>query len=181
MKRYNIFFISIILICLLTVSALFCACSDKDNESDNTPEKDFEFKYYEFGARLVNYATIIKSVDDLSAFFNDESSPIYRKEDKYADIYNQKTLELFQDYDKKFFQNKSLVIIFRVRTCLGLESDIKDYEIIDNSLNVTITIIRESNYDYATAMTMHMCLLEFDKQKLSSVTQINVKEIEEII
>ena len=177
MKRNNLFFISIILICLLTVSALFCAC----NDSDQTLEKDFEFKYYEHGAKLVNYATIIKSVDDLSAFFNDESSPIYIKEDEYNEIYYQKTLELFQDYDEQFFKNKSLVIIFRVRTCLGLESDIKDYEISDDSLNVTISIIIESNKGYADAMTMHMCLLEFDKEKLSNVTQINVEEIREII
>ncbi len=149
MKNSKIFFMTIILIAALTLPTVLCACNDSGSPLEDKNAKDFEFKYYEFGARLVNYATIIKSVNDLSAFFNDESSPIYRKEDKYADIYNQKTLELFQDYDKKFFQNKSLVIIFRVRTCLGLESDIKDYEIIDNSLNVTISMIRESNYDYA--------------------------------
>ncbi|MDE6474719.1 MAG: hypothetical protein K2L70_06435 [Clostridia bacterium] len=179
MKNSKIFLVVIMLVVALTLPTVLCACNDSGLPSEDKNAKDFEFRYYEFGARLVNYATIIKSVKDLSAFYEDTSSPIY-KENEY-DVNNKKTLEIFQDYDKQFFKNKSLVIIFRVRTCLGLDSDIKNYEIIDNTLNVTVSVIAEKDKDYATAMTMHLCLLEFDKEKLSNVTQINVEEIKEII
>ncbi|MDE7190970.1 MAG: hypothetical protein K2O35_00625 [Clostridia bacterium] len=179
MRSSKIFLVTIILIVAMTLSVALCSCNDSESPLVDKSSKDFEFKYYEYGASLIDYATIIKSVEDLSAFYEDTSSPIYGENE--SDIFNERILEIFQDYDEQFFNNKSLVIISRVRTCLGLDSDIKSYEIIDNTLNVTVSVIVVGNKGYATAMTMHLCLLEFDKEKLSNVTQINVEEIKEVI
>ena len=59
MKNSKIFFMTIILIAALTLPTVLCACNDSGSPLEDKNAKDFEFKYYEFGARLVNYATII--------------------------------------------------------------------------------------------------------------------------
>ncbi|MDE5756112.1 MAG: hypothetical protein K2I23_03400 [Clostridia bacterium] len=195
MKNIKIISVATLLICLLITTTLLCACSVAGDgnllsgrsrtaqPSDNaeTKSKDFEFSYYEDISNIVNYATIVKSIGDLSDLFNDESSPVCVNKDEYSQQNQQKILELFQEYNKQFFKDKSLVVISRVRSCMGLQSDIKDYEIVDNSMNVTVSEISKKDADYATAMTMHMCFLEFDKEKVSDVTQINVQEIKEVI
>lgn len=61
MKNSKIFFMTIILIAALTLPTVLCACNDSGSPLEDKNAKDFEFKYYEFGARLVNYATIISS------------------------------------------------------------------------------------------------------------------------
>ena len=194
MKNIKILFVATLLICLLATTTLLCACNvlgDGNSQSGDNAQlsasntksdsRDFEFKYYEDMSNIVNYATIVRSIGDLSDLFNDESSPVCVSKDDYSNETEQQILGLFQEYNKQFFKNKSLVVISRVRSCLGLKSDIKDYNIVDNSMNVTVSEISKKDVDYATAMTMHMCFLEFDKEMVSDVTQINVNEVKVVI
>ena len=181
MKKSKMLFISILLISVLTLSTMLCACN-KDN--DDTNVNDFELKFYDtrgYGYSIGNYATIIKSAKELKNFCNEDTSPIFQKGDKYTAEENGKIIELFNEYDKKFFKNKSLVAIFRIRSCWGLHNEIKDYQIIDNCMNVTISVISERDANYAAAITMHVFILEFDKSKVSGVNQITVDEIQEIV
>lgn len=142
-------------------------------------QKNFDFKYYNF-AFVNNYATILKSMEDLSNFDDDYVFQNYSNSEFFETLTNSRN-ELMAQYDEEFFQSKSLVVIIRFRSCLGLESDIKYCDIIGNSMNVTLAQISESGRAYATAIETHLCLLEFDKTKVESVTQINVREINEVI
>ena len=181
MKKFKMLFIAILLISVLTLSTMLCAC-DKDNGDTNT--NDFELKFYDtkgYGYSIGNYATIIKSAKELTDFCNRDTSPIFKKEDEFTVKDNEKIIELFNEYDEDFFKNKSLVAIFRTRGCWGLKSEIKDYQIKDNSMNVTVSVISKRNVGYPTAITMHIFLLEFDKSKVSNVNQVIVEEIQEVV
>ena len=142
-------------------------------------QKEFDFKYYSFSL-CRKYATILKSMEDLSAFDDEYVFQDYMEEE-YKELLKNYRKELLAQYDEEFFQDKSVVVIFRGRPCLGLESGIKFCDIVGNTINVTVAQICEAGRGYPDEIEMHVCLMEFDKAKVESVTQINVHEIDEVL
>lgn len=175
-----------LLICILTTSIFLCAC-DKGSNTDSTPSgstpsgepndlRDADwikiYSYTNFSIKPGNYSTVINSVDDIDTLCNETSSPIFENNQKKI---NGQIIEKLKIYDKEFFETKSLAIIFRLQN--GGDYYVKDFEIIEESM--TVTVIRETpkGVVYPSVVETYLYLLEFDKEKVVDVTQINVDQI----
>ncbi|MDE5653977.1 MAG: hypothetical protein K2I46_00020, partial [Clostridia bacterium] len=163
-------FVSIMLICILTTSVFLCAC-DKDDDQDWIKIHN----YSSFSLKYSNYSTKINSVEDITTLCDENSSPIFKKDsyDRNIDI-----ITTLNEYDEEFFMDKSLIVLFRLRN--GFPFYVKDFEIIDQSFNITLARdLPKEPVAYPGVFISSICvyILEFDKEKVKDVTQINVQEI----
>ena len=176
MKSFKIFLVSMLLISILTTSILLCAC-DKDDNTEKPPADDLRdadwIKVYRCSDNLKKYYyPIINSVEEILTLCDEDNSPIFYKNDHS----NDRAIEKLKEYDEEFFKNKALVVFFRHRN--DGSHYVKDFEIIDESLNITIVRETEKNAVYPTIVPpFWIYILEFDKEKVKGVTQINVEEI----
>lgn len=174
------------------------------NENLSELDKNTTIKIYEdyrLQSKELNYSTIINSAQDLSVFCNEDTSPYFKKnqltiqdiipditeeqlkdeelinmfEEKYVNC-NKRMIGILQKYDEEFFETKSLALIFRNRGNNRFFK-IKDISIEDNSLNLLLTT-PSLNGDYPV-LESSVCvyILEYEKEKLNGINQINIKEI----
>ena len=166
MRKFKIFLVSILLISILTTSICLCAC-EKDDED--------WIKVYScsYNIKDLNYSAIINSVNDVLTICDEDTSPIFDNDEYGA---NKKAIEALKEYDEEFFKNKALVVFFRSHR--GGDYYVKDFEIIDESLNITIVRETKKNAVYPTVVPpICIYILEFDKEKVEQIANINVDEI----
>ncbi|MDE6275394.1 MAG: hypothetical protein K2M75_02520 [Clostridia bacterium] len=191
MKKFKILFIAVLLIGVLAASTVLCACDG------NTPEDskyvidpfveqqydDLKVNIYNDGGlhlKSNNYSAMIKSVKELSAFCNEDNSPIFEKRDEMFVNQNEGIINVLKKYNKEFFKNKSLIVLFRTKGSSGYFYNFKDYSVNDAQLDITLSMkLPKEPCSYPADMMVFIYVLEFDKAKVSSVLQINVKEIQE--
>ncbi|MDE7191885.1 MAG: hypothetical protein K2O35_05420 [Clostridia bacterium] len=125
-----------------------------------------------------NYSAIINTTEEINTFCDVETSPIF-SDDKLTGQ-NNKIIETLKKYDEEFFQNKSIVVLFRFRASSGYFFRVKDFEINENSLNITLSrkLPSEPAF-YPCDVITCVYILEMDKDMIANVNQINVNEIEE--
>ncbi|MDE5911224.1 MAG: hypothetical protein K2H24_02695, partial [Clostridia bacterium] len=101
--------------------------------------------------------------------------------DKYVLNDDKSIIDLFSKlYNDEFFQNKSIVVLSRFRTSSGYFFRVKDFEINENSLNITLSRkLPDEPVDYPCDIATCLYLLEIEKDQVANITQINVNEIEE--
>ena len=176
MKSFKIFLVSMLLISILTTSILLCAC-DKDDNTEKPPADDFRdadwIKVYSCSNNLKDYtySPIINSVEEILTLCDEDNSPIFYKNDHS----NNRAIEKLKEYDEEFFKNKTLAIFNRSLTRGGLY--VKNLEINDELLNVTLINEISKNAVYPTITTTCLYLLELPKEQAKGVTQINVEQI----
>ena len=150
-------------------------------------------------------SAIIKSKEEFDAFCDPDTSSCLKKINTIYDIFpdiseediaeneyfnnslidaynsaNEEVIELFKDYDEKFFQEKSLVVLFRVRGTVGHYYDYKSHQVVGNTLNITLLwTIPDESVRYPAISGTYIYILEFDKEVVADVTQINVEDIQE--
>ncbi len=107
--------------------------------------------------------------------FHKDEELINMFEEKYVNC-NKRMIGILQKYDEEFFETKSLALIFRHRGNNRFFK-IKDISIEDNSLNLLLTT-PSLNGDYPV-LESSVCvyILEYEKEKLNGINQINIKEI----
>ncbi len=174
MRKFRILFVSILLMSILTTSICLCAC---DND-DNTPPNQDWIKIHTYNYLYLkqdNCSAIIKSVEDITYICDEDTSPIFKK-NSYEQ--NKKIITTLKEYDEEFFEEKSLIVLFRFRSSSGYFFYVKDFEIIDNSFNITLARdLPKESVMYPLLVVTSVYLLEFPKEQVNDVTQINVQEI----
>ncbi|MDE7191882.1 MAG: hypothetical protein K2O35_05405 [Clostridia bacterium] len=114
-----------------------------------------------------NLSTIISTGKELNDFCDEKTCP-------------KKTIEILRNYNEEFFQNKSIVVLFRFRASSGYFFRVKDFEINENSLNITLSRkLPDEPGDYSCDVITCVYILEMDKDMIENVKQINANEIEE--
>ena len=182
MKKCFIKTITIIcLVCILMLATL-SACNDNSSDKDNSND---EF-YYDVASFVISSGglmnsdsnKIVKQIDSseqLISFCNETKLPINDKNDwDYERDYYKK----LRSYDKKFFKNKSLIIVFISKGYpYGLEFSNFRTE------NDTMTVNILNHYDpyrkgvsYPCMEEGYLFLIEFNKNSIKDVNQIEVKE-----
>ncbi len=173
MRKFRSLFVSIVLITILITSLFLCSCHDDDEPNNQDWIKIHD--YTRFSLKYSNYSTKINSAEDITTLCDEDTSPIFKK-----DGYNRNIdiITTLNEYDEEFFMDKSLIVIFRLRN--GFPYYVKDFEIIDESFNITLARdLPKEPVVYPDVVITSMCvyILEFDKEKIKDVTQINVQEI----
>ena len=173
MRKFRILFVSILLMSILISSIFLCSCHDDDEPNNQDWIKIHN--YSSFSLKYNNYSAILHSVEDIMSICDKDTSPIFKKSGYDQ---NKQIIDTLKEYDEEFFIDKSLIVIFRLRD--GFPYYVKDFEIIDESFNMTLArdLPKEPAVypDVVIAITC-VYILEFDKEKIKDVTQINVQEI----
>ncbi len=117
-----------------------------------------------------NCSAVISSKEEITNFC-----------DKYVLNDDKFIIDLFSKlYNDEFFQNKSIVVLSRFRTSSGYFFRVKDFEINENSLNITLSRkLPDEPVDYPCDIATCLYLLEIEKDQVANITQINVNEIVE--
>lgn len=234
MKRIKIIFMIVLLIGLMTLSTLLCACNkdeqpidnkdaqlsgDKEEQTssnkeeqlpgkedgalagDNNPDWVKVYKYNELSLKANNCSAIIKSKEGLDEFCDADTSSCFKtstvhdlfpditeeelKENEkvinsYVEFFNeanQDVIDVLQKYDEQFFEEKSLVVLFAVRSSSSFAYNYEKHAIVDNGLHVTLSLTINKGDRYPTDIKTFVYILEFDKDEVAGVQQINVEEI----
>ncbi len=173
MKNLKTFLITILLMSILITSLFLCSCHDDDEPNNQDWIKIHN--YYIFSLKCSNYSTKINSVEDITTLCDEDSSPIFNK-DGYDQ--NKQIIDTLKDYDEEFFINKSLIVLFRHKGSAGYSYYVKDFEINEESLNITLARdLPKEPVGYPLLVVTSVYLLEFPKEQVKDVTQINVQEI----
>ncbi|MDE6604580.1 MAG: hypothetical protein K2K85_00980 [Clostridia bacterium] len=170
-----------------------------------TPNRDYEVKFYRAGnlnTKEGNYSAIINSAEELTTFCDMETSPYFKKmtiedikqygipDDKLNDEEfieqldemfngdNKKMIEILKEYDADYFQNKSIIILFRSRPYDTVCYSLSSLEVNAGSIDITLSTPKTTDY-LPCVVGNHAYIIEVDKEKVANVTNINVKEIEE--
>ncbi|MDE7071441.1 MAG: hypothetical protein K2O86_05665 [Clostridia bacterium] len=123
-----------------------------------------------------DYSIKLTSVEDVTTICDDTTSSIFENSSKYSN--NKGIIKKLKEYDEEFFEEKSLIVLFRFRSSSGYFFYVKDFEIIDNSFNITLARdLPKESVMYPCDVITCVYFLEFDKEKIKDVTQINVQEI----
>lgn len=122
-----------------------------------------------------NYSTITRSFKELNEFCDGETSPIFKIGQK------SKTAEILKEYDEEFFNNKSLVVIFRFRGSSGYFYRLENYDVNNNAINITLVMEYDDASQYTADVISCVYLIEMNKDEVTDVANINVKEIKEYI
>ncbi len=173
MKNLKTFLITILLMSILITSLFLCSCHDDDEPNNQDWIKIHTYNYLYL--KQDNCSAIIKSVEDIMYICDEDTSPIFKK-NSYEQ--NKKIITTLKEYDEEFFEEKSLIVLFRFRSSSGYFFYVKDFEIIDNSFNITLARdLPKESVVYPLLVVTSVYLLEFPKEQVKDVTQINVQEI----
>ncbi|MCI8420920.1 MAG: hypothetical protein HFE34_01360 [Clostridia bacterium] len=173
MKFLRTFLVTILLISILITSLFLCSCHDNDEPNNQDWIKIHNYNYLYL--KQDNCSAIIKSVEDITYICDEDTSPIFKK-NSYEQ--NKKIITTLKEYDEEFFEEKSLIVLFRFRSSSGYFFYVKDFEIIDNSFNITLARdLPKESVVYPLLVVTSVYLLEFPKEQVKDVTQINVQEI----
>ena len=169
-----------------------------------TPNRDYDVKFYRAGnlnTKVGNYSAIINSIEELTTFCDMETSPYFKKmtiedikqygipDDKLNDKEfieqfdemfngdNRKMIEILKGYDVDYFQNKSIIVLFRSRPYDTVCYSLSSLEVNAGSIDITLSTPKTTDY-LPCVVGNHAYIIEVDKEKVANVTNINVKEIE---
>ncbi|MDE6474744.1 MAG: hypothetical protein K2L70_06560 [Clostridia bacterium] len=236
MKFFKRFLVATLLIGILSMSIIFCACNQNDQPTDNpdkikdveqssgnynssgeiqssgeetkedsiivtTPNKDYIVNFYSAGnlhTKENNYSAIINSIEELTTFCDNETSPYFKNMtiedfpisdemandenfieqfDEMFNSDNRKMIEILKEYDADYFQNKSIVVLFRFRPYYTVQYSLSSLEVNTDSLDITLSTPKTTDY-LPCVVGHHLYIIEVDKEKVANVTNINVEEIE---
>lgn len=180
MRRQVIKSISIFMICIFVLFATFSACS-------NDPYSRFDYNVTSFDhiesdvfKANTDIPQRIDSVEQLKEFCNDTGMPINDKSNRNydSDIYIK-----LRSYNNRYFKSNSLIIVF-IGKPHRQELEFANLKIIDDTL--IINILNEYDpYDegveYPTVADDHLMLIEINKNLISKVKQIIIKEYNHLI
>ena len=164
MKQFKVYLVAIILICILSTSILLCACNP------DPPEYKPTMKVYRCkNIENYKYSAIINSTEEIAVLCDEATSPIFQKENYES---NKELIEKLKEYDESFFRDNSIVIFFLGHT--GGEYYLKNFEIVDESLNLTLANKLKKSAIYPAVVIPFIHVVEFAKDKLNGATKINV-------
>ena len=163
--------ISVCAICLIVLLVAFSACSGNSDGS-----LDYQIiEFHHIGAGIMKMISDVPqrvdTFEGLTAFFDDAEMPINDKDNiNYdTDIYRK-----FRSYDKKYFKDNSLIIVFISKPHLqNLEVanlKIKDDTFILNVINDYDPY--DSSVEYPAVADDHLTLIEINKHCIANVKTI---------
>ena len=163
------------------------------------------YRYNELSLRADKCSAIINSSEELNAFCDVDTSSCLKTSTVY-DLYpniteeqlkeneeklnyyvkavneaNNQIIDILKKYDEQFFQEKSLVVLFSVRGSIGYGYNYKEHQIDGNTLNINLVMIEDGLHSYPMAMGTFFYIMEFDKEEVDGVEQINFTEIIEYV
>ncbi len=121
---------------------------------------------------IYNSSKILNSYEELINFENFDLREDLSPQDK------EHLLTKLAKYDNDYFQNKSLVLVFR-RIGDSRFSRVKSFEIKGESLDITLSLPIIYDGGVATVVLDYMYYFEIDKEQVSHVIKININQIEE--
>lgn len=180
---------------------------NKIENNNDYDVKIYDFKYnYLTLKKDCPYSFKINSKDELDRFCNAETSPFFNEYKDIKELYpylsdeeinsdkkfqeaclqqveianrrNDKLIELLNAYGDDYFQNKSLILSV-VHFGDTRYYRFKDFEIQDNTFNITLSHKIEPGYSYPCVVTVSAYFIEIDKEKVADISQINVTKIQE--
>ncbi|MDE7191884.1 MAG: hypothetical protein K2O35_05415 [Clostridia bacterium] len=134
------------------------------------------------GIQIFNDLVTIKSVTSPPIINSSEELSIFKDFSIYEDV-SIETIERFiallEKYDNDYFQNKSLILIFRGNPSSEFYK-VKSFDIKDDLLNITLSTPKSDGY-IPIPWPILTCayMFEIDRDQVAAVTKINVTQIEE--
>ena len=167
-KKFIIICSIICLVCILMLATLSACNNDVVYEATSFVTSDYDIM------DSTQLAKRIDSSEQLATFCNDAKMPI---NDKDGWHYDSDLFAKLRSYNKSFFKNKSLIIVFRG---YGHPQNIElvNMEKQGDTLNVNIHNVRGMSGGDASFPTVegHFFLIEVKKSSIRGVKQIEVKE-----
>ncbi len=173
----------ICIICVVVLLAALTACADKSlykvacSESLN---RDDVFSDIFHSGIEGDLAERFDTVEQLNEFCNEKNIQVNNNEEDYK--FSSAFRKKFENYNNKYFNDKSLIVVFRYKPCLE-KLTFKDLQIENDTL--TVNILNESNIsgaegDSAAVITIYIYLIEVKKSAIENVEQIQVVEMDKL-
>ncbi len=173
----------ICIICVVVLLAALTACADKSlykvacSESLN---RDDVFSGIVHSGIEGDLAERFDTVEQLNEFCNEKNIQVNNNEEDYK--FSSAFRKKFENYNNKYFNDKSLIVVFRYKPCLE-KLTFKDLQIENDTL--TVNILNESKIsgeegDSAAVITIYVYLIEVKKSAIENVEQIQVVEMDKL-
>lgn len=173
----------ICIICVVVLLAALTACADKSlykvacSESLN---RDDVFSDIVHSGIEGDLAERFDTVEQLNEFCNEKNIQVNNNEEDYK--FSSAFRKKFENYNNKYFNDKSLIVVFRYKPCLE-KLTFKDLQIENDTL--TVNILNESKIsgvegDSAAVITIYVYLIEVKKSAIENVEQIQVVEMNKL-
>ncbi len=173
----------ICIICVVVLLAALTACADKSlykvacSESLNRDDVFSDIVHSGIDGDL---AERFDTVEQLNEFCNEKNIQVNNNEEDYK--FSSAFRKKFENYNNKFFNDKSLIVVFRYKPCLE-KLTFKDLQIENDTL--TVNILNESKIpgaegDSAAVITIYVYLIEVKKSAIENVEQIQVVEMDKL-
>lgn len=173
----------ICIICVVVLLAALTACADKSlykvacSESLN---RDDVFSDIVHSGIEGDLAERFDTVEQLNEFCNEKNIQVNNNEEDYK--FSSAFRKKFENYNNKYFNDKSLIVVFRYKPCLE-KLTFKDLQIENDAL--TVNILNESKIsgaegDSAAVITIYVYLIEVKKSAIENVEQIQVVEMDKL-
>ncbi len=173
----------ICIICVVVLLAALTACADKSlykvacSESLN---RDDVFSDIVHSGIEGDLAERFDTVKQLNEFCNEKNIQVNNNEEDYK--FSSAFRKKFENYNNKYFNDKSLIVVFRYKPCLE-KLTFKDLQIENDTL--TVNILNESKIsgvegDSAAVITIYVYLIEVKKSAIENVEQIQVVEMNKL-
>lgn len=173
----------ICIICVVVLLAALTACADKSlykvacSESLNRNDVFSDIVHSGIEGDL---AERFDTVEQLNEFCNEKNIQVNNNEEDYK--FSSAFRKKFENYNNKYFNDKSLIVVFRYKPCLE-KLTFKDLQIENDTL--TVNILNESKIsgaegDSAAAITIYVYLIEVKKSAIENVEQIQVVEMDKL-
>ena len=174
MSKKNLKIIGLVCLACILMIATLSACSNDSGDGLLYNVTSFQTHSADI-INITDEPQTIVTYEQFAAFCSEAEMPI---NDKSGWNYDSDIYKKFRSYDKKFFKNKSLIVLLIAKSHpqdlqFG-NLNIKDDTLIINILNEFNPY--ESGYDYPAVMDYHLFLIEINKNSISNVNQIVVKE-----
>ncbi|MDE6275984.1 MAG: hypothetical protein K2M75_05535 [Clostridia bacterium] len=178
----------------------------KDTDESTTyanQEVDYDVKFYSVDCKSKKNATtsfVLNSLEDLNTLCDDEISPYFKTtsieeikgylsneylndeaaiENAY-DMFNgenKKAIQILNNYDEDYFQEKSIVVLFRFRPYETVRYSLSNFDVNGNTLDIILSTKKPIG-PLPCIVGTHMYVIELEKEAVADVTKINVNEIQ---
>lgn len=177
MKRRHVKIFSIVFVLCVFIS-LFMISVYKDNSS-----KEFYYNVTYFNYNKVPNVSMssdvpekIDSLEQLTEFCLEAKIAI---DDKESWDYDSDFYKKFRSYDKKFFKNKSLIVICKTHGAGFWNYEFGNLKIEDDNLIIGIHNISyeldDGSYDMPAIYTQYLWVIEINKDLINDINQITIQ------
>ena len=177
MKNIKRFLVATLLIGVLSMSTILCACNPDDTPSCDLVLTQFYLKdqnpymsdYFDDETKL-NLAEKITSVEELKSFCQEKQLKVFDETD--TTLKSDRVSNKLKEYDETFFKNHAIVLLFRFKET----TDNYVYDSTDIKDGVMTIKLVTANGNTPTYITTHIRIFEINKKMAMKINQIKVEE-----